>query len=250
MKSTPPDAQNSFYEALLDPDMPVPQNVVDPDGRIAPKRFAVYRNNVTVSLIEALRATFVSVEALVGVGFFRQMARRFVRAHPPKSPLLMEYGVEFAAFVADHKPAAQMPFLPDVARLDRAWLDAYHAADAPTLGADALNVETLGAQTLVPHPAFRLIPSRYPLADLWHAARAGDLSQMPDVPRPQWALVTRPDLAVKVHGLDPIEGEFFRRLAVGRPLAEASELALAEDENFDLTQALGHLVAWGAFAAP
>ena len=47
------DRQAAFAGALLDPRLPVPQGVVDPAGNPAPKRFAVYRNNVTVSLIEA-----------------------------------------------------------------------------------------------------------------------------------------------------------------------------------------------------
>ena len=93
-----PDGQTGFTEALLQPDAPVPQNVVDPKGRIAPKRFAVYRNNVTVSLVEALKATFPAVVALVGEAFFAEMARQFVRKTPPQSPLMFKLWARLCRF--------------------------------------------------------------------------------------------------------------------------------------------------------
>ena len=80
--------QSAFAEALLDPDRPLPAGIIDPDGAPAPKRFAVYRNNVTVSLIEALAAGFPVVQRIVGEEFFGAMACEFVRAHPPGSPLV------------------------------------------------------------------------------------------------------------------------------------------------------------------
>jgi len=63
------------------------------------KRYNVYRNNVTVSLINALAATYPAVQRITGVEFFRVMARFHVRATPPTSPLLFEYGRDFPAFI-------------------------------------------------------------------------------------------------------------------------------------------------------
>lgn len=250
MKPTLPENQSAFSAALLQPDAPVPENVVDPQGRVAPKRFAVYRNNVTVSLVEALRATFKSVEALVGEAFFKQMAREFVRSHPPKSPLLMEYGREFAAFVSNFRSAENLPFLADVARLDRAWLDAYHAADAEPLGQNVLGAvepEKLAELRFGAHPAMRLVPSAFPLVAIWEAGRAGDLGGMADDAGVQWALVSRPDVRVMVTALTPLEGNFFLRLRDGRRLGEAAEMALGENEHFDFARALGLVMSTGAF---
>ena len=46
--------QNAFAEALHDPEAGVPQDLLGRDGMRSEKRFSVYRNNVTVSLVEAL----------------------------------------------------------------------------------------------------------------------------------------------------------------------------------------------------
>ena len=63
--------QLAFGAALLDPDLPLPAGVTGPNGKKAQRRFAVYRNNVTVGLVDALAAIFPAIQRLVGEGFFR-----------------------------------------------------------------------------------------------------------------------------------------------------------------------------------
>src|SRR5690606_31278590 len=112
--------QDTFSAALLDPARPVPDALVSHSAGIPERRFAVYRNNVTVGLINALATRFPAVQRIVGEEFFRDMARVYVRAHPPRSRLLMEYGDDFADFVAGFGPVAELEYLADVARLEAA----------------------------------------------------------------------------------------------------------------------------------
>ena len=127
-----------FSSGLLDPDHATPAAVAGPNGKRARMRYNVYRNNVTVSLIEALAAVFPATMRITGRDFFRAMARSHIRATPPTSPLLFEYGRAFPDFIEGYEFARQMPWLADVARIERAWLDAYHAADAEPLSPLAL----------------------------------------------------------------------------------------------------------------
>ena len=90
--------QAAFAAALLDPDLPLPLGVVDPAGRPAQRRFNIYRNSVTQGLGAALETGFPAVLALVGPAFFRAMALRFLREHPPRGRIMMLYGAEFADF--------------------------------------------------------------------------------------------------------------------------------------------------------
>src|SRR5277367_5435767 len=113
-----PDDREWSYAAvlapgLLDPDCETPAGVVGPNGKGAVKRYNVYRNNVTVSLIDALAAVFPATQRITGVAFFRAMARFHVRATPPRSPLLFEYGHDFPDFIAQYEYARPMPWLPD-----------------------------------------------------------------------------------------------------------------------------------------
>src|SRR5271157_2049705 len=89
----------AFSDALLKPDRETPALVSGPSGKAAVKRYNVYRNNVTVSLVDALAAVYPAVQRITGVEFFRAMARFHVRATPPASPLLFEYGRDFPAFI-------------------------------------------------------------------------------------------------------------------------------------------------------
>jgi hypothetical protein len=90
---------SAFSRALLDPNLAIPTVVAGPRAKAAVKRYNVYRNNVTVSLINALAAAFPATLQITGVDFFRAMARFYVRATPPTSPLLFDYGRDFPDFI-------------------------------------------------------------------------------------------------------------------------------------------------------
>ncbi|RAI40253.1 DNA-binding domain-containing protein, partial [Rhodoplanes roseus] len=159
-----------FAAALLDPDRPLPGEITSHTARHPEKRFAVYRNNVTVGLVEALRTRFPATEKIVGEAFFAATAREFVRRHPPRSPLLMHYGDGFPDFLKDFPPAADMPWLADVARVEAARTRAYHAADAGPLGAEAFCAvapEALGGLRVTLHPSAEIVRSKHPVVTIW-----------------------------------------------------------------------------------
>ncbi len=116
--------QSAYAAAILDPARPVPQGLIGPDGEPSAKRFAVYRNNVVVGLAAVLKAAFPAVCRIVGDEFFAAMARIYVSREPPGSPIMLDYGAGFADFVGGFEPAAGLPYLRDVARLERAWVEA------------------------------------------------------------------------------------------------------------------------------
>ena len=97
-------AQTAFAAALLDPELPPPDGLVAWNGSDPARRFAVYRNNVVVSLVDALADTFAVTQELVGEAFFRAMARVFALADPPKSRLMAFYGESFPNFIAGFPP--------------------------------------------------------------------------------------------------------------------------------------------------
>ena len=91
--------------------------------------FSVYRNTVTKGCVDALVANYPTVARLVGDDWFRAAAAVFVRQNPPRCPMLVSYGDAFPDFLATFEPAAELPYLADVALLDRFWIEAHVAAD-------------------------------------------------------------------------------------------------------------------------
>lgn len=242
-----PVDQGAFARALLHPDVPVPSGIVTAWGAGDRGRFAIYRNNVHVSLTRALAARFPVVERLVGAAFFAAMAGAFVRDHKPASPLIFDYGNGFPDFIAAFPPAGELHYLADVARIEAARTHAYHAADAVVLPLAALNVEDLAGMRLRRHPAAALIRSPHPAGSIW-AAHQAEMVVPLGARQAECVLVTRPDLEVAVSILPARDAVFAEAAMAGRNLGEAARTALAAALDFDFGAALVGLVSRGAFA--
>jgi hypothetical protein len=242
----------TFSRGLTEPLTKPPQDVVGPIGKGVERRYNVYRNNVTVSLIDALAAVYPAVQRITGPEFFRAMARFHVRATPPTSPLLFEYGRDFPAFIESYEYASEMPWLADTARIERAWLDAYHAADCPALSSDVfagINEASIAKLRFTPHPSTRVVCSRYPAVAIFAMNRSNDPVTPLCSSDAEDALVTRPDHEVVVSSLPPGGATFILALLEGASLGRAVEIALDETSSFDLSANLAGVISAGAFCA-
>ncbi len=232
--------QTAFAAALLDPDSAVPEGLVDPMGRPASKRFSVYRNNVASSLTRALEAAFPNVRKLVGEEFFAAMAGVFLRAHPPRSRIMMLYGDEFPGFLDAFPPVASLAYLPDVARLDQAMRESYHAANAVPLTEvefhRLLDSDIYGLRLRFA-PSVRLVRSRWPVVSIWLAHSEGE-----PVPAPgdESALILRPEFDPRPYLLPSGGGAFVAGLLDGKTLGASVEAA---GSALDLSAILSLLIA-------
>lgn len=236
--------QAAFSAALLDTDLPCPDGLCSANGADPASRFAVYRNNVQGSLINALADSYPVVMQLVGNEFFRAMAGVFIQNHPPRSPLMSDYGSELADFISGFEPASSVPYLDDVARLERLRTQAYHAADALPLSqeriatvfadADGLNELRIGL-----HPSLYLLDSNFAVVDIWAAHQHDATLAGIDLNQAQHALILRNGLEVEVFNVDLGISQFIRQLKAGLSLTQA----LASADAFDLSQTLALLIS-------
>jgi hypothetical protein len=243
---------SQFSAGLLNPQYPVPDDVTTHNGKAVMSRYNVYRNNVTVSLINAIASIFPVTQRLTGPDFFRAMARSYVRSTPPESHLLWEYGGSFPEFIDGYEYAAPVPWLSDVARIERAWLNAWHAADYPVLSYEDLSripSEKLMTLRFVPHPASQVLCSAWPAMSIY--AKNRDMLSLEAFTSSdaEQVLITRPDTEVIVTLLPEGGALFLERLLSGAPLDESVEATLIEVPDFDLSINLAGMISAGVFSA-
>ena len=249
--------QQIFAEALLDPQPGCPPGLTAWNGSDPGRRFAVYRNNVMVSLIDALADTYPVTQELVGEEFFRGMARLFVQAHPPRSRLLAFYGEGLADFIETFAPAAVVPYLADVARLEMLRVAAYHAAEAMPLAPQEFarlleDTAALPAARIGLHPSLRVLRSRHPVVSLWAAHQTADATLAlatvdPDVA--EAGLVLRAGLDVEISRIADGVAVFIMGLRQGVTFGESADQAATADGAFDLAATLALLIRGGAITS-
>lgn len=250
--------QDAFSAALFDPELGAPSVSVELGGLGvscgfgAQPGFAVYRNTVTKGCIDALQANYPAVARLVGEEWFRAAALVHVRAEPPGSPVLLDYGAGFARFIEAFAPAAELPYLADVARLDRYWSEAHVAADDPVLAPAAISALTpaqLEGTRLRLHAAARWQPfDTQPIFTIWQRNRNADDNQSEIEWLGEAALITRPHGAVEARRIDAAACKFLDACAAGETLAGAALAALTADPQTDLAQLMALLLEAGAFS--
>jgi hypothetical protein len=239
--------QGMFSAAVLDPTRPVPDGLTDGDARPAGRRFNVFRNNVAVSLTEAMRTGFPVITRLLGQENMDGLAGLFLRRHPPQSPLMMHYGAAFPDFLAGMEQLAHLGYLPDVARLELALRRSYHAADAAGIDPGILAQiapETLINQTVTLAPAVQMVRSNWPIFDIWRF-NTTDGAAKPR-PGPQDVLVTRPEFDPAPHLLPVGAADWIAALAAGQSLGDALDSVCARHPEFDPTDTLALLLQTGA----
>lgn len=212
---------------------------------------AVYRNNVAHGAVETLAHAYPAVQRLVGERFFSAMAGAFRELHPPRSPVFALYGDGFDSFIEQFEPAASLPYLPDTARLDRAWLLAHHAPDRPVLGMRdlaTLDTAALAELELTLHPASQIFAFDLPAYSIWRTNREDrTVSRIHLADGAETALVWRHQGEVRHRKTRAGEHLLLNAVFHGACLSEACEAARAGAPADDPLAAIFACVRAGVF---
>lgn len=239
--------QDAFAHALLEP-------LADPASTVAvlasQPGFAVYRNTVMKGCVDALQANFPAVARIVGEEWFRAAAAIYVRESLPADPALLGYGASFGEFLARFEPAAELSYLPGVARLDRLWTEAHTAPDEAAVDpADIARLApaALARAVLHPHAAARWAWFEdAPIYTIWSRNRTAAVPAPELDWRAEGALLVRPRDTVEWIPLNAAGAAFLDACAAGMPVPRAASAALEARDDADLTQLMCTLLAAGA----
>ena len=169
--------------------------------------------------------------------------------------MLVDYGEEFPDFLATFEPAAELPYLSDVARLDRFWTQAHVAADqTPIAAADIDGIShhtrlhepccarTLRALEMVRRPTdlFAVaVQSRTTRTRMRLRRSCGAVKAL------CWSDRMRPS---RRSNCPPAAARSSTRVLPAPRLSDASLVALDVEHDIDLSALMAQLLHAGAFA--
>jgi hypothetical protein len=220
------------------------------------ERIAIYRNTISANYRNALGATYPVVVELVGKPFFHAAVDAYVQTHPPTGGDLNVYGDRLGDFLASYPHARELPYLPDVARLEWAVDEAYRAANHDGTPAQvlaelaAIPGKDVALQHFALDPSCRFIASDSPVLRIWQVHQRG-FGGDPKVEFGMGAdrlLVRREAEAVAIERLTVEDFAWLQALAAHADLATALETAMAANATFDLGTALRARIADGTIA--
>lgn len=219
--------------------------------RPAAGAMAVYRNTVLHGAVEALRANYPVTEQLVGAEMFERIAVDFATECPPRRPVMALYGERFADWSETQPWVRDLPYLPDVARVERLYVECLMAADGESLSAGDIARSDLAALKLQLHPALRFTWLSSPGMSIW-LAHQRPFAEAIDVDwKAEGALFARPQTSI-VHS--PRIGPAAHRMLFGVRLGESIGTAMAAATRLypdaDCTALFESLVNLGAFLRP
>jgi hypothetical protein len=243
--------QLAFAWDVFGPTGPDMASRIHANGLSGERRLQVYRNSMFTSLTDALQAIYPVVQRLVGEEFFRHAARHYIRRHPSRSGHLHDFGDKFSGFLATFPGARELSYLADVARLEWAYHEVFHAPGAQPLDPACLAAiprEHHEKLRFHLHPACRLVRSPYPILRIWELNQDDDGEKQVNLDDGGVnVLVIRRDLdiALETYG----DGEFALLEAFKRKqrFADACRQALTLDPNIDLSTFFQQLILNGTF---
>ena len=228
------NAQTNFIDTINDgPDRLDPALFAGPPDRIL-LGLKAHANTISHARIVALEETFPLTRQHLGDAAFNELAREFVETDAARASDANRIGLGFPICMSH-------PATKELAQIEWAWLESYHAAEAAplTLGDLAsLDEAALLALPIAPHPSARTVTVSAPIASALQELSGEQTAAI---------LCVRPDAEVRLVPLDAIQLAVFaasaqKSASLGNLLTVALEQA---GEQAPLEPIL-HLIGAGA----
>ncbi len=226
------DGQVAIAATLLGGPACLPSGVFAGDDAVVLRGLRVHANTISHARLVALEDTFPRTRQYLGETLFNRLSRDFVDAGHAQHRSLRNIGAGFPDWLA-------APLAADLARIEWAWLESYHAADAPALALAELagSDEAALLDLLVRrHPAARAVSLASVVAPLVDPGFAPDVAVL---------LVTRPQVEVRLSAIDPAAAFALDMASEVLPLGNL--IAHLAETHPDGVAAVAALIGAGAF---
>jgi hypothetical protein len=144
--------------------------LVDGDERLsAAARVDVYADMYFYRLLEVLKEDYPATLAVLGEANFHNLITAYLIRHRPSEPSVRGAGKVLPDFLREHQLSAEVPFVADLAKLERAITDIFCAAEASLLEASAMNAlqpEQWGAVKMRRIPASAILRAEWRVAEV------------------------------------------------------------------------------------
>jgi Putative DNA-binding domain len=243
--------------ALRADSMPASGHISFKNPAFTVRGLRAYRANAQELSVQALQASYPTLQQLLGEENFIHLAQGFWQTQPPERGDLAQWGQGLAVYLAQvpqlQDLLAEHAYLTDVARVEWALHVAATASDAAM---DAQSFSLLTSHDpaqlrLMLSPGSALVQSAYPVmsivqlhdarfADV-HAAARGAIAER----EPQTALVWRQGLRPMLGHADAASAALIEAALQGQSLSEALDVAMAQTTDFDFSTWLAQSVRTG-----
>lgn len=172
--------QQELSVALNTEDGDIPHGLQQRQPLTSAQRLAIYRHSLHSSLQQVLTAVYPVCQKIVGEEFFAAMVTQYRQQMPSRSPDIENYGDSLPVFIRDFAPAACLPYLADVARLEWGWYRASLGQDFTQFTPDSLSQveeDKQGDIIFQLPPDSTLLTSPYPILRIWEANQENNLNE-------------------------------------------------------------------------
>jgi hypothetical protein len=231
----------------VEPDLPVGGlgAIVRGDSRLsAIERLDIYAEMYFYRLLDCLKEDYPATLAVVGATNFHNLITGYLLAYPPSHPSVLYAGRYLPDFLESHPLREQWQFIADLARLERALIEVFHAADAPALSRDELHAIAPGDWPMLElktHPALQLLPMEWNVANVARAVEDGIEWQTPKR-ESSHVLVWRKDCRSYYREVGGIERDLIHAMTAGASVAALCEQVAAASLSGDPTVAFLELL--------
>ena len=236
---------------------PLLEEVIDNGRRnISPRnRCNVYRNNVTISLLNALGAEYPVVTKIVGVQKFNSLVVDYISQYPPSNEVLHYYGFHFPEFISYQDCDKAVPYLYDLAMLEREVHKASYAISSSPLSIERLAAYDIASENdqiyLKLNECVSLISSKFQINQIRNNIVEQGGVDYKDHIVDDYLMITRIDGSPAIFSIDKVEYEILGYLRKGKGLDEscqrAAECCDGLVEDIDLTNLLAKHFRIGTF---